>query len=459
MHHRLIILTAALLLASVSVARAQQQTPPATGAATPSIDAESSGFVDFGFRGTSTTGDGARYERYRDLRNGATSKITFGKQTDTYRFDARVDDIGYHDQRYSAGYNRGMLKLTGLWDSIPLNYSYLTSTPWVEASPNVFTLDLAARQAVQNKVPGVVGVPQTAAQLATPSIYQGLAHGFDLQSRRDAASVALAYNATKDAGVDFSFTSTRKSGNQPWGASFAFNVANELPVSLDNRTNDVSAGFEWANQKGMFRAGWNGSWFTNQLHQLVWDNPFRATDTTPFDPSGYSNGNGPAQGRMSVAPGNLLSAFSVMGLYKMPAHSTVNSTVSFTRMTQNDPLIPWTINPVISPLMQALPRATAEAEVQGINAIVNFNTRPNRHVGFDARYRHNNHDNRTPTFDARNYVRFDATPVSTGGFSEPFDIRENKLDLNTTLNVLRYTAIRVVTATTLTTVPAARSAT
>ena len=46
--------------------------------------------------------------------------------------------------------------------------------------------------------------------------------------------------------------------------------------------------------------------------RLTWDNPIRATDFNngllppngPYDPSGYSNGNGPAQGRMALAPSN-----------------------------------------------------------------------------------------------------------------------------------------------------------
>ena len=58
----------------------------------------------------------------------------------------------------------------------------------------------------------------------------------------------------------------------------------------------------------MVRLAWDGSFFSNQFDTLVWDNPIRATDFNngllppdgPYDPNGYSNGNGPAQGRMSL---------------------------------------------------------------------------------------------------------------------------------------------------------------
>ncbi len=446
MRIRLTIATGVLLLACARPGGAQQ--PPTVPVP---IFGGLTGTIDFGFRSESTTGDAARYERYRDLRQGAFSQIVFGKDTDQSMFGVRAENIGYRDQRYVASYSDGRAKITGSWDSIPLNYSYLTSTPWVEASTGVFTLDPAARLAVQTKAAGVVGVPANATQLLTASIFRGLAQPFDLQSRRDTAAAGLSYNATRDLGVNLSFTSTRKIGNQPYGMSFAFVNANELPMPLDNRTNDVSAGLEWANAQGMIRVGWDGSWFDNKIHEIIWDNPLRATDTTPFDPSGYSNGNGPARGRMSVPPSNSMNAISTTGLYKMPSHTTISGTVSFTVMSQNDALIPWTINPVIAnaavyktfPGLASLPRDTAEATVHGLNAMFNFTSRPNSFFGLAMRYRFNDHRNLTPEFDATQYVRFDAVPEATGSPTEQFNIRENTFDLTGTFNILPYTALRL----------------
>lgn len=447
MRIRLRIATAALLvLACARVAMAQQ---PST--APVPVFFGVTGTVDFGFRGTSTTGDAARYERYRDLRQGVFSQIVFGKDTDQSMFSARADNVGYRDQRYAAAYRDGKSKIAASWDSVPLNYSYLTSTPWVETSTGVFTLDSASRLAVQNKLAGVVGVPQNPAQLGTPSIFRTLAQPFDLQSRRDTAAASLSYNATRDLGVNVSFSSARKSGNQPYGMSFAFVNANELPMPIDNRANDISASVEWANSQGMIRVGWDGSWFDNRIKEIIWDNPLRATDTTPFDPSGYSNGNGPARGRMSVPPSNSMNAITTTGLYKMPSHTTISGTVSFTSMNQNDALIPWTINPVIAnpavyqtfPGLASLPRQTAEATVHGVNAMFNFTSRPNNFFGLAMRYRFNDHRNLTPEFDATQYVRFDAVPEATGSPTEQFDIRQNTFDLTGTFNVMRYTALRL----------------
>jgi hypothetical protein len=154
---------------------------------------------------------------------------------------------------------------------------------------------------------------------------------------------------------------------------------------------------------------------------------------------------------MSVPPSNSMSVISTTGLYKMPSHTTINGTVSFTAMNQNDTLIPWTINPVIAnpsvyatfPALATLPRSTAEAKVHGLNAMFNFTSRPNNFFGLAMRYRFNDHKNLTPAFDAREYVRFDAVPEETGGITQNFNIRENTFDLTGTFNILRHTALRL----------------
>jgi MtrB/PioB family decaheme-associated outer membrane protein len=441
----------ALLLAS-SLATAQDLTQPPAPIAQPAGSSVGAnpwvGSFDLGYRGTSTTGDFARYDRYGDLRDGAASRFLFKGTSEKYLFSASMGNVGYRDQNYNVNYAGAGVKALFRFDSTPLNYSYMSQTPWVQTSPGVFSLDAGARTMVQTKQ--ALGIATNAAQLTNASIYRGLASTFDLQQKRETAEFGMGVDLGS-LGAQFTLTTAKKTGSMPWAASFAFNDANELPLPLNNRTTDYGANLEWANQKGMVRLGWNGSWFDNNIQTLVWDNPLRATDTTPYDPNGYSNGNGPAQGRMALAPSNNLNTVSTTGLYKMPGRSTLNGTFAFTTMKQNEALIPWTINPAIAntsvyarfPGLQSLPRATAEADVRGINGLINFTTRPNNFFGLSARYRYNKHENRTPGFDATEYVRFDAVPEESGGISEPYNIDRNTFDLNATFHLARYSALRV----------------
>jgi len=128
MRIRLLALTGALLLAATTVAQAQ--TPPG-GTTPPEATTPSLGTLDFGFRYTTTTGDEARYERYRDLRTGAFSRLTLGRASETRIWDVQLFNIGYLDQSYGLSYAGGRAKAAALFVSTPLNYSYLTATPWV----------------------------------------------------------------------------------------------------------------------------------------------------------------------------------------------------------------------------------------------------------------------------------------------------------------------------------------
>ena len=470
MRNRVMTISAALLLACATLASAQDQAaqaakkPAATAASTP-------GFlntIDFGFRGTSTSGDEARWERYRDTRDGAYTNLVFGKQTDRYWFDAAAKNIGYHDQRYALNYWRSKLRFNFAFDAIPLNYCYNCSTPWVESSPNVWTLDAATRQAVQQSrygspvVPlpaGFTSIAGTAAQAQLPSVYRALAKPFDIQARRDTTAVKLAFDVDRDVAITAGVQSTKKTGYQPYGMSFAFNNANELPMHIDNRTDDLSVGVEWVKPQGMFRAAYDYSNFSNQFNEVVWDNPFQAQDYSngltppngPYDPSGYVNGNGPARGRMSQAPDNFQSVISFTGLYKMTPTSSLNGTIQMVDQSQNDDLIPWTTNANIAnaavygvfPGLAALPRETAEAKVRAANALLNFSSRVTSLINVNAKYRHNSHVNLTRPFDAVEYVRFDAVPEEIGSESEGHDIVRDTLDAYVGFKALHFSQIRV----------------
>lgn len=434
-------------------------------------DVPSQGLVDVGLRTGTTDGDDARFERYRDLRNGGASLFTFGKRTDAYVFDASASNVGYRDQRYQASYTNGRLTLSGLFDAIPLNYIYGAPAPWVGDGNGTFTLDTATRLAVQNRE--LVGVPcapggppaacnaTTAAQAqANRSIYNQLAVPTDLQARRDTLAVRAAYEISTAVSFDADFSTTKRSGEMPWAAPFAFNNVNELPVPLDQRTNELKAGTEWAHARGMVRLDYWGSYFGNNIQTLRWDNPIRATDTTPFNASAYSNGQGPALGQMALWPGNSLNSVGTTAVYRLARRTTINGNLQFTNMRQNETLLPFTSNPQLQtpavlaqyPGLAGLPRSTTDAQVNAYNALVTVNSRPVNNLALMARYRYNKHDNNTPSFDGRTYARLDGSPGTIAdnpltphieGESEYFQIDRQNLDLTGTVTLRGYGAVRL----------------
>lgn len=482
MRTRCVVTLAALLL--TLALRAEAQTPPTKPepAAAPSL-----GELDLGYRGGSVDGDEARFERFRDLSPGVASWFRVDRKHDRYRFEASAFNAGYRDQRYAAEYTDGKLTVSGLFDSIPMNYLYDAPLVWKDEGGGRFTLPIALRRAVEGPTNAVndgtaVGVPcapglgpttcsaATAAQaIANRSIYNGSITPGDIAVKREIAGVKLAYVPVPAVGLNLDFSSTGRTGSMPWNAAFAFNNVNQLPVPIDQRNNELKATTEWVNAKGMIRVDYWGSFFSNEIQTLTWDNPIRATDYTTgtglgFDASAYSNGNGAAFGQAALWPGNSLNSFGVTGLLKAIPKTTVNGNVQLTYMRQNEALLPWTVNSTLTapavvdayPGLRTLPRTSAEASVNGINAVLNVTSRPAKYLTLQGRYRYNLHDNNTPHFDGRTFVTFDGAARQitddpqtehVEGWSEYFHITRQNLDANATFRLADYGSLRVGWAT------------
>jgi hypothetical protein len=438
MRNRLLNVTAALLLSSATVALAQadkKTTPP------PAADPASS--IDVGVRGTSVTGDYARFMRYQDLRTGANVNLDLNLSNGSRVFQVTGANVGYRDQSWNADYANAKLKLNAFFDGVPTNYGMkgLTSTPWTESAPGVWTLDASARQQVENKTAaGVLCAPGLAATatcngltattvLGYPSVFRSLAKSYDIQSLRNSFGADLTYALAKDVDLGVRFQSSTKSGTQPFGMAFAFNEAYELPLSLDNRTNDFGVDVAWTGSGSLLRLAYERSQFKQHIASVTFDNAVRSTDYNdgqavdmtgngPWDPSGYSNGNTAARGRFAMPPSNTLDVFSATGMAKLPMHSSINASVAFSTSKQNDALIPWTINPVIAnaatyafyPGLGALPRSSTQAEMDGLNAVFNFNARPAPWASLALRYRYSDRKDRMPQFVSDSTVRFDSVP-------------------------------------------------
>ena len=166
---------------------------------------------------------------------------------------------------------------------------------------------------------------------------------FDLRHRRDTAASALTYAATTAIDVDARFTSSRREGQQPLGASFAFNNAVEVPLPIDQRTNDITLGASWANPKHVPRR--LGRVVVQQrqreprlgqpdpAHRLQQRSCAAAAALTTRAATATATVRPGADG---ACAGNRMNVVSATGLYKMRARTTVNGTLQFTSQTQNE---------------------------------------------------------------------------------------------------------------------------
>jgi MtrB/PioB family decaheme-associated outer membrane protein len=413
----------ALWLLAAGAANAQQNTPAAEPeqSFSPSI-LPGLGSVDFGFRGTSfaDNSDEARYQRYRDLRNGAFAEdFRWGAADDQKYWDVRATHVGYRDQQYAANYNNfGKVKASFEFSQIPLNFSYTTRTPYTTSSSGVL---------------GLAGTPaQIQAGLTTAATYNTISPAFDLQLQRTITDFRFVYSATEHLDLSAAFKNIEKTGDQPWAGTFGFSDAVELATPVDTRTTDFGVAAEWLGTRGNVRIGYDGSFFHNNISTLIWDNPLRATNSPTA---------GPAQGRMSLWPNSDLNSGSVSGVMKVTPNSQATAYISFGSLSQNDALIPFTINAALA--SPALDRPTSDASAHITATAFNYNIRPMDHVSLNARFRSYDFANQTPVFHVANTVSYD-TSVSAfaDGGTSPYSFNRKETDLDASWTPTTYTALR-----------------
>ncbi len=424
---RALLCAATLLQAAFAHAQAVAPSPPqepASTGLTPRI-----GEIDFGVRITAGQGDVGRFQRFEDRTSGPTlDRLRYVRDRETWAFNAAFDHVGYRDQRYFASFDRyGRVQASITWDQVPIWYSGVSASPFREELPGVFRLDDTVQQAVQNRT-------------GTLANYADQVQAFDTRARRDVADARFVYSATRTLDLRASFRTTARHGEQPWGASFGFSNANEVPLSLQQRTNDVNTTAEWSNARGMFRVAYDGSWFNNDIEALIWDNPLRFTDQTHA--SAYSSGDGSSRGRMAMFPDSSSHTVSAAGSIALPARTRGFAYVSVGTWLQDERLLPFTINTAIDPI--PLARETAEGEARVTSMTYRVTSRPLNLIWLSGQYRLYDFDNRTPHFDVDQYVRLDGNVASsvTGG-SHAFAYTRHFLDLDASVTPLPFLALRL----------------
>jgi MtrB/PioB family decaheme-associated outer membrane protein len=380
--------------------------------------------VDVGIRGTAfgNGSDEARFQRYRDVRNGVTvDRFRLSKDTDAHRYSLQADSVGYRDQRFSASYvNYGRLKASAEWNQIPLFYSQDTRTLYDQATPGQLTLNDSVQSGIQNKTLTLVTA-------------LGGASVFDLRTRRDVASAALSYSVTPDVDLSLTFKNTQKTGAYPWGGSFGIGsaIATELPVPVDHRTTEFGTSLEYANDRGFARVGYDGSFFRNSVTTLTWDNPSRITDSATL---------GPAQGRMALWPNTEMNTVNAAGGLNLPGRSHATAFVSVASLTNNNALLPYTINSaLVSPALDRL-ASDVKATVTSMN--VAFTSRPLTTLWYSVRYRQYDFDNKTVPFKTANSVNYDTAIVALNQSSEPFGSTRHTLDADISYSPAMHVGLR-----------------
>ena len=347
-------------------------------------------------------GEEARFQRYRDRRDGVNLDVDLTFDSSGWLTRVFSKGVGRRDQQYFVGVERqGKVGASFMMTGIPVFYSARMQSPY-SASGGVLTMDLAARQQLEDGT------------LLLPDFISGLPLTDALTKRSEYLAEVYAFVAP-DWKAEAELKLITKTGQQPYFASFGFSDVVEIPLPLNYRTTNVTAETEWGNQKGLFRVQYLGSWFNNDNQSITWDQPNVTVDRS----------NATSRGRLAAWPSNTYQSVSSTGSVAFAGRSRFTGTVAVGVMSQDEALLPHTINSAMEVI--PLDRTTAEGDARTLLVNLNFTSRPTKLVRFKAKYRYHNLDKRTPSFDGERYVRMDYSMRTGGGDSHPFSVKRQSL--------------------------------
>lgn len=201
-----------------------------------------------------------------------------------------------------------------------------------------------------------------------------------------------------------------------------------LPEPIDYRTREFDAAARYSGRKSQFELRYHLSEFENANAALTWQNPF--TQIAGWGPTtGFPTG----QGRIALPPDNRFHQASALGGWNVSARTRVTADIALGRMTQNDPFLPYTVNPALAAsIVQPLPRASLDGRIDTTVANLRISARPHPRLHWAASYRYDDRDNRTPR-DEYVYIGGDSqnqdvsATSSRRRFNEPASFREQRL--------------------------------
>ncbi|MDA1306129.1 MAG: MtrB/PioB family outer membrane beta-barrel protein [Acidobacteria bacterium] len=381
---------------------------PATVAAQETTTSNtSSGWVDFGVRGSSLTGDASRYERYRDLGDGLfLETFRWKAQRDGWFLNAGADHVARRDQRYTVGVARpGTFKGWAQWDQIPMLLSRTTRTPYSSTVPGEFRLDDTIQAQLQ-------ALPASQRSAAVQALVNG-SPLFDLKSQRHSAAGKFEFMPTTNSSLKVSVKQDYREGAQPFGAGFGHSQLVEFAAPIDHKLTNFEASAELERGPALFRAGYMGSWFTNEVTTVIFDNPLRATDIS----------GAPASGRLSLPVSSTQLGVNGMVSVKLPQKSRLTVYATLSTLTDDSGMVlPHTSNTAVLAAAGPLDRTSlnGEAKISGLN--LNFTSRPSKLLSLNARMRYYDYDNRIPSFTVPLRVSYDSSvrvlnpPLHTAGY-------------------------------------------
>lgn len=325
-------------------------------------------------------------------------------------FDLYADNLGYDSRELDMrGGNTGQYELRFGWQEIPRYLGYGTQTPFLGVGGD--SLTLPADWVKANTTDGMSALESSlaAAQLKTTRKILD-------------AGATLKFLSNWSYRIDYQ--RQEKKGTRTLGAGLYYSNASILPAPVDFTTDLFDMALVWANKRAQVELGFVSSKFDNGNSSLTWQNPFSSR------PELYNF-------RAALEPGNKYHEFNLSGVFAITPRIRLSGQAALGRMTQNDPFLPYTINPLYSDLPLPRESLNGKLDTSTYNIAGKLFAKLNRNLSFTARGKWNERDNKTPV-DFYVPVVTDLLPVAPR-YNQPYSYKRQQYSAD-----VRYRAHRVI---------------
>ena len=345
---------------------------------------EAGGIYSFGERGSS------KFNQYRDMDNGFAGELTLRgeKKDQPYFFELGAKNPARDDQSYEGEFGRyGLFRLDLGWDRTPHVLSNSARTIY-QQNGDTFNLPSTLRSTIATTF--TTSPTSAASRTAISNTINGLLRPVDLGFNTDVGKAGFKYTPLEDLRFDFEYQNIRREGKRPLGAQMAGSTSgpiDELAVPIENYTNEVEVGAEYARTNWGLQFGYTGSFFNNKYTGYSWDNPIQATNT------GSANGSD----RISAAPDNSAHTFNLTGTAALPLRTRINGTFAYTMLRQDQTFEYSTANPLLARTnTDNAGNTSPDAKANLVLGNIVLTSRPINNVTATARYRYFEYQNDTP---------------------------------------------------------------
>jgi len=318
-----------------------------------------------------------------------------GRYFDLYARNLAIDSR----QLELRGGQQGRFEVRLGYQEIPKYRGYGTQTPFLGVDSGELTL------------PGDwVRAPVTAGMSA---LDQSL-HDAPLKTSRKTLDAGLTLKFAVKWSYRLDFEHQKKDGSRSFGAGLFLSNTSQFPAPVDFTTNQFDMALEYSGERSNLSFGFTGSAFGNDTSSITWNNPFLS-------------GPGTESFRADLAPDNNYYQFNLTGAFTPTPKLRLSGRAAIGRMKQDDPLLPYSINPLYSDW--PLPRTSLDGKIDTstLNLAGKLTARLARRLGLVVRIRRDERDNKT-AIDLWTPVITDLVPKPERP-NRPYSFKRDKYEL------------------------------